>query len=120
METTEAPSEAAEISWVRCQCANGTAQRIRHASLLSQSDIAREVGTTPSVVSAWERNVAVPSSNLALAYARVLRELQAARAAVPPPTLNDFTYVAQANPEQIIENGRLVGYRDAVTGERIG
>lgn len=85
---------------MRHQCVAGAAQRIRHACRVAQSDIAREVGVTSAAVSQWERALATPQREQALAYARVLHELEAevARAQDASHQLPEMTFIEEPQP----------------------
>jgi transcriptional regulator with XRE-family HTH domain len=53
----------------------GRAQRIREATGLSQSEVARLAGVRPSTVNRWEKRQRVPHGDVAVRWARVLRDL---------------------------------------------
>ena len=82
---TTTPSDLELISYARRAAANGDARQIREDALLSQSDLARTIGTTPATVSRWEAGKRVPWGDMAVRYARVLTMLKkpASREASP-------------------------------------
>ncbi len=53
----------------------GRGARVRAAADLSQAEVARRIGVTPSAVSLWESRSRRPRGAPALRWARLLREL---------------------------------------------
>lgn len=70
------------LAWVRDACATGEALRVRVDSGLSQGEIAAVVPATVPSISRWENGERVPRGDAALAYARVLKRLRRAKAAI--------------------------------------
>lgn len=70
METTT------ELAKIRILCHTGKARRIREEANVSLSEIATEVGVTPTTVWRWETNLRRPAGAMAHRYAAVLRGLQ--------------------------------------------
>jgi transcriptional regulator with XRE-family HTH domain len=66
---------AIDILSARDAAATGRARRIRHAAGLSQSDVARHIGTDASTVSRWENGVLQPNGAAAERLAVLLRQL---------------------------------------------
>ena len=64
-----------ELADARAMAASGAARRIRVASRLSLSEVAREVGVTPAAVQKWETAVMLPKGERAVLYVRLLRRL---------------------------------------------
>lgn len=62
-------------SWIRQLARSGGARAIREAHGFSASELARELGKSPSTVSRWERGERVPRGEAAEAWARLLRRL---------------------------------------------
>jgi transcriptional regulator with XRE-family HTH domain len=59
----------------RAAAESGRGARLREAARLSQSDLARIVGTTPATISRWEAGLRKPRGSLAVAYAQALRKV---------------------------------------------
>jgi DNA-binding transcriptional regulator YiaG len=55
--------------------ADGTARKIREAALLTQAEVAEQVGVTPAAVAAWEAGRRKPSGLPARKYGELLRRL---------------------------------------------
>jgi transcriptional regulator with XRE-family HTH domain len=111
MTPERASDDAADLAWMRRLCVTGAAQRLRLAALRSLSDIAGTIGTSPEVVSRWERALGNPhQGDQALAYARILRQLETEsnRARAEAGKLPSLTIVHQPTP--IYEGARLVGF----------
>ncbi len=68
------------LAGVRRAVRTGAARSIRVRSGLSQSDVARTIGVTPSAVSRWESGERLPQGEAALRYGRLLEELAAQEA----------------------------------------
>jgi DNA-binding transcriptional regulator YiaG len=56
--------------------ADGTARKIREQALLTQSEVAEQIGVTPAAVAAWESGRRTPSGLPARRYGELLRKLQ--------------------------------------------
>jgi transcriptional regulator with XRE-family HTH domain len=65
-----------ELAEARRLARSGDARRIRQASGLSLSEVGAAVGVTPAAVSKWECGQRRPFGRPAIAYARLLRELE--------------------------------------------
>jgi transcriptional regulator with XRE-family HTH domain len=65
------------VAWVRRLGKNGGARAIREGAGFSVSEIARELGVSPSAVSRWERGERSPGTDLAGKWAHILRKLAA-------------------------------------------
>lgn len=68
------------LAWVRQACTDGEALRIRVDSGLSQSEVGDSIGVTVPAISRWENGERAPRGDVALAYGRLLRRLQRAKA----------------------------------------
>jgi DNA-binding transcriptional regulator YiaG len=69
-------SGAVTVARVRSQLQSGEARAIREQAGLSQQEIARSLGVHELSVNAWETGRKVPRYDAALAYARLLDQLQ--------------------------------------------
>jgi len=69
------PPELLSIAMVRRLAANGSARAIREAAGLSISEVARDLGVTPSAVSRWERGLRRPHGQPATDYLKILEGL---------------------------------------------
>ena len=76
VEVTVTGKQVLELTEVRRLARNGDARRIRQASGLSLSEIGTAVGVSPAAVHKWECGQRRPSGRPAIAYARLLRELE--------------------------------------------
>lgn len=56
---------------------DGTARKIREQALLTQADVADQIGVTPAAVAAWEAGRRKPSGLPARRYGELLRHLAA-------------------------------------------
>jgi len=72
IDTTE---RTVQIARVRALVRSGAAEKIRVASGLSKSEVARAVGVYPSTVSRWESCSRVPRGERAVRYAQLLERL---------------------------------------------
>jgi DNA-binding transcriptional regulator YiaG len=70
------PADISALAWVRAACESGEARSIRRAARIAQSEVASACQVTPGAVSLWEAGRRVPGGDRALAYARLLRQLQ--------------------------------------------
>jgi transcriptional regulator with XRE-family HTH domain len=55
----------------------GAASKLREAARLSQADVARAIGVSPSTVSRWEAGERLPRGKAARRYAEFLNALRA-------------------------------------------
>lgn len=55
--------------------ADGTARRLREEALLTQAEVAEQVGVTPAAVAAWETGHRTPRGQPARRYGQLLRQL---------------------------------------------
>jgi len=72
----DAAEETLAVARVRAWLRTGRARAVREQARLSQSDVARVVGTDTSRVSRWEAGKAVPHRGSALVLARLYDELE--------------------------------------------
>jgi transcriptional regulator with XRE-family HTH domain len=70
-------SEVLRLAWMRQACINGEAKRIRKAARITQAEIGAACGVTDAAVALWEKGSRMPAGESALAYARLLQDLQA-------------------------------------------
>lgn len=70
-------NEALALATLRRMLRSGEAKRIREKAELTQSEIARTLGTTSGAVCHWEALARVPRGELALAYLDLLLKLEA-------------------------------------------
>lgn len=68
--------DAVILADLRRLCADGEAARIRERASLSQSEVARTVGTAHSTISRWEGGSRRPRGSAALRYAALLDALK--------------------------------------------
>ena len=64
-----------KVTWVRRVARNGGARAIREGAGLSVSEVARELGCSPSAVSRWERGKRSPRGDAATEWAALLQRL---------------------------------------------
>lgn len=74
-------ADLAAVSWARGACTSGEARKIREDARLTLDDMAAGCGVTRGAVWLWETGQRVPGRGKALAYAKLLRSLQKAKAA---------------------------------------
>jgi DNA-binding transcriptional regulator YiaG len=74
-------AEVSALAWVRAACESGEARAIRTGAKITLGEVAGHCSVTHSAVSLWERGRRNPSGPPALAYAKLLRSLQKAKAA---------------------------------------
>jgi len=67
-----------ELTEARRLLRSGEARRIRVAAGLSQPEIARTIGVSPSAISRWETGSRRPTGEPALAFAELLTSLRKA------------------------------------------
>jgi len=72
IDTTE---RAVQIARVRALVRSGAAEKIRVASGLTISEVARAVGVYPSTVFRWESGSRVPRGERAVRYLQLLERL---------------------------------------------
>lgn len=70
----------ADLARVRRQCQSGAAKAIRLSSSISIVEVSRTTGAALSTVWRWENGQRRPHGEIGLAYARLLRALQASDA----------------------------------------
>jgi len=75
MTKLEAVPDVQTVAWVRRLARTGTARLIREGAGISASEMARALGVSPAAVSRWERGERAPKSDLAEAWAALLRRL---------------------------------------------
>ncbi len=71
----ETDSLAGELAEVR-RIAPLRGAALRHAAQLTLADVARQIGTSVQTISNWERGLALPTGERAIAYLGLLRELE--------------------------------------------
>lgn len=71
-----------ELADARRVLLTGEARSIRLSNRLSQAELAAQIGVSPATVSRWESGSRRPTGRPALAYARLLSDLQARQAFV--------------------------------------
>jgi len=74
-------ADVAALAWVRAACASGDALRIRTAAAITLAEMAAACDVAKGSVSRWEHGRRNPTGPPALAYAKLLRSLQKAKAA---------------------------------------
>jgi len=65
------------ITQAREAARSGAAAELRRACQLSQAEIARSVGVTPSAVAHWEAGIRLPRGAAAVRYGQLLEMLEA-------------------------------------------
>ncbi len=65
------------VAWVRRIARDGGARRLREATGISVSEVARQIDASPAAVSRWERGERIPRGEHADRWARLLRKLSA-------------------------------------------
>lgn len=70
-----AVTRAFELAWLYRALGDGHAKRSRRQAKLSQSDIAAEIGVSPSAVASWESGRRQPRGLPAIRYAELLMKL---------------------------------------------
>lgn len=71
-------SEAVELAVVRAMCSSGRARTIRQRAGLSQAEMARPCGVGAPAILKWENGERSPTGEAAIAYGRLLVELEKA------------------------------------------
>lgn len=74
--TLEAEPVSVLLADVRQLCASGAARAIRAAANLTQAELARDLGSSPSAVARWESADARPTGDTAVRYLALLRRLE--------------------------------------------
>jgi transcriptional regulator with XRE-family HTH domain len=69
-------SRIRELVRIRELARSGVAREIRTRAGLSLAEVATELGVDPGAVAKWETGKSAPRAEVALRYARLLRELE--------------------------------------------
>ena len=75
--------ELKDASWVRRLTITGGARALRQAARVSASEVARQIGASPSTVCRWERGERRPTGDVGARYVRLLRDLAGAEVIEP-------------------------------------
>jgi transcriptional regulator with XRE-family HTH domain len=78
-----AAQEVLAVAQLRADVISGRARSIREKAHLTQAEVARAVGVSPSAVAQWEGGRRVPSGDAASRYAEFLWDLDRATRETP-------------------------------------
>lgn len=65
-----------ELVNIRSDCQSGETRQRRRCAHLSQAELARALGVSPSTIARWEAGTRVPRADLALRYAKLLASIE--------------------------------------------